>query len=283
MAVRAAAFGVPPPWVRGIHGAELWAFFAALRCTEIGAAYRSDRAAVVSTFKAGAASATASSVEHARLWGMVYAACDDWDRPEVQVDLEWLPAHTTEADIGRACLSNGQPLTVRDRKGNALADAYAKRGAGSHRVPEEIRRLCGSHEALAVWAARELAIQTHAANNCKVPGRPGLCRDSAGLPRAKRKRAVDAAPPPRVPAVPHRHRDGAESSSSSSESPLPLQAEKAGRRVALAAERRLAQREAEEAAVHRAAQRARGAPPALSQAEVAARVASLLAACAGTA
>ena len=30
--VVAAAYGVPPPWVRSIHGAEVWAFRAALSC-----------------------------------------------------------------------------------------------------------------------------------------------------------------------------------------------------------------------------------------------------------
>ena len=291
--VRAAAYGVPPPWVHGIHGAELWALFAALRCTELGAAYRSDRAAVVSTFKEGAVSATASSDEHARLWGMVFAACDDWEHPETQLDLEWMPAHTTEADVGRACLSNGQPLTARDRKGNALADAYAKRGAELHRVPEEVRRLCGSYEALAVWAARELAIRTHAANNCRVPGRPGPCRDSTGLPRPKRRSrppgrpgaspapVEQPRPGPPPPAALHGAEGSPAGSTSSDEAPVPLRAERGSRRRAYAAERRLARAEAEEAAVRRAAERARGARPALTRAELDSRVADLLAACAG--
>ena len=70
--IRAAACGVPPPWINSIHGAELWAFFAAIRCSLPGASYRSDRKAFVDTFKAGRTVATASSVDHARLWKLIF-------------------------------------------------------------------------------------------------------------------------------------------------------------------------------------------------------------------
>ena len=76
----AAAFGVPPPWIRSIHGAELWALFAALRCAAPGVKVRSDRKAVVDTFQAGKGVATRSDNEYARLWSMVFATCDDGQR-----------------------------------------------------------------------------------------------------------------------------------------------------------------------------------------------------------
>ena len=97
-----------------------------------------------------------------------------------------MPAHTTEADVGRAYLSNGDLLTARGRRGNELADTLAKRGTDQHRLPEDIRERCRAYDALAIWAAREVAIQTHAANNAKLPGVPGRSRDSTGLPARKR-------------------------------------------------------------------------------------------------
>ena len=49
-----------------------------------------------------------------------------------------------------------------------------------------------SRELLATWAARALAIATHAANNTPGPQGHGLLRDSAGLSRAARqKRALE--------------------------------------------------------------------------------------------
>ena len=201
--VRAAAFGVPPPWIRSIHGAEMWAFFAALRCAIPGVAFRSDRQAVVDTFRRGAHVATGASVEHARLWILIYAACDDYENPHTDLTLEWMLAHTTEAHVGVASLSNGQLLTTHDRAGNALADTLAKRGAEFHRVPETTRTLVSHYSQLALWSARALAVRTFAANHLEVPGAIGLRRDSAGVPRRRRRHgsARDAASPQAQPVV----------------------------------------------------------------------------------
>ena len=182
--IRAAAFGVPPPWIRSIHGAEMWAVFAALRCSLPGGIYRSDRKAVVSTFAAGRAQATTASDEHARLWDMIFTACDDGD-----TQLVWMPAHTSAADVGRARLSNGDLLTARDRAANDAADTLAKRGAETHRAPKEVRKQWKQRDLLATWAARTLAIVTHLANNAQCDGSDKSLRDSAGIPRAARRKA----------------------------------------------------------------------------------------------
>jgi hypothetical protein len=97
-----------------------------------------------------------------------------------------MPAHTSEADVGSAVLSNGELLTSRDRAANDAADVLAKRGAETHRVPKAARTSIKKHELLAIWAARSLACTTHAANNVITPGVEGVSRDSAGLPRWKR-------------------------------------------------------------------------------------------------
>ena len=182
--IRAAAFGVPPPWIRAIHGAEMWALYAALRCSLPGGFFRSDRKAVVDTFMAGKRQATSAGDEHARLWEMIFATCDSVDPPQ----LLWMPAHTSAADVGRARLSNGQVLTAKDRSANDAADTLAKRGAETHRVPKDVRRQVKQRDLLAVWAARTLGIVTHAANHAPCPSSGKPLRDSAGLPRAARKK-----------------------------------------------------------------------------------------------
>ena len=182
--VKAAAFGVPPPWIRSIHGAEMWALFAALRCALPGIRLRSDRKAVVDTFHAGRRRATAASDEHARLWSMIFEACDEEAMPEVV----WMPAHTSAADVGRTKLSNGAFLSTLDRAANDAADTLAKRGAETHRIPREVRKRVKQRELLAIWATRSLAVATYAANHTPDPSGKGLLRDSAGLPRAARHR-----------------------------------------------------------------------------------------------
>ena len=192
--LRAAACGVPPPWIRSIHGAELWALFAAARISLPGVAFRTDRKAILDTFRAGRKEATAASVELAQLWRMVFGAFDDHGSPADVVDLAWMPAHTKPGDIGNVALSNGLLLTTRDRAANDAADFLAKRGAQSHRVPREVRKRVKNYELLAEWAARTLAIATYAANNLIVPGKDGLQRDSTGLPAWKRKPKAAAEP-----------------------------------------------------------------------------------------
>ena len=197
--VRAAACGVPPPWIKSIHGAELWALFAAARLALPGVAFRTDRKAVLDIFQAGRKEATASSVELAHLWAAVFDAFDDYEDPSASVDLAWMPAHTTAADVGVARLSNGEFLTARDRAANDAADHLAKRGAQTHRVPAWLRKKVKKYELLAGWAARTLGIATHAANNLVVPGCEVLQRDSTGQPAWKRK--AKAQPPSDVATV----------------------------------------------------------------------------------
>ena len=186
--VKAAACGVPPPWVNSIHGAELWALYAALRISLPGVTYRSDRKAVVDTFKAGERTATAATVEMARLWRLVFAACDSTPEPHLNVDLAWMPAHTKQGDVGTVRLSDGSLLSKRDRQANDAADFLAKRGAQTHRVPRKLRQAFKEREMLAEWGARALGLATFAANNLKVDGEKGTRRDSTGLPKARRQK-----------------------------------------------------------------------------------------------
>ena len=182
--LQAAAFGVPPPWIRSIHGAEMWAFFAAARCAVPGARYRSDRKAVVDTFRKGKRIATAASDEHARLWLLIYSALDDGDGTE----LVWTPAHTTKASVGQVRLSDGTFLTERDRAANDAADVLAKRGAAMHRVPSEIRDRVKARDELLVWASRSLGMGTMAANSLVAQDGKSILRDSSGLTKHSKER-----------------------------------------------------------------------------------------------
>ena len=168
--------------VNTIHGAVLWALYAAARISLPGVAFRTDRKAIRDSFEAGRKEATAASVELARLWRLVFNAFDDYTDPSSQVDLTWMPAHTKPSDVGKVFLSNGQLLTTKDRAANDAADYLAKRGAQTHRAPAWLRKSVKQHELLTVWAARTLVIATHAANNHIVAGKEGVQRDSRGIP-----------------------------------------------------------------------------------------------------
>ena len=130
---------MPPPWVRSIHGAVLWAFFAAARLSLPGVAFRTDRKAVLDIFRAGRKEATASTVELAQLWRMLFDAFDDCEDAGASVDIEWMPAHTAGWQVGKSRKGDGTRLTLDDRRGNDIADKLAKEVAKLHRVPAHVR------------------------------------------------------------------------------------------------------------------------------------------------
>ena len=75
-----------------------------------------------------------------------------------------MPAHTSVAQVGRSRKSDDTKLTHADRHGNNLADLIAKKGAKLHRVPWHIRSDVEVAERVALRAAIQLGITTHAAN-----------------------------------------------------------------------------------------------------------------------
>ena len=196
----AKAFGTPPHWINSVPGAEAWALCEALRHSVPGAELWSDCLSVVNRFKAGRAAATSSAVSLARLWGTIFDLCDSFSDPAAQVKLEWMPAHTSAAQVGHARKGNGVKLTTLDRRGNNEADRLAKKGARSHAVPLWKQAQFKTAERVALRAALQLGVTTFAANNhprevLKLDGTSGLVitRDCEGLAKAKRPRSAKAA------------------------------------------------------------------------------------------
>ena len=196
-AVIAAAHGVPPPWVRTIHGAELWALQMAAMHALPGTSYRTDCYSLLQVFSRGHAWATAAGPFYARIWSVVFAQVDD----VLDLDLAWMPAHTKPADVGELLLSNGLALTCIDRDANAEADRLAKAAAVAHRVPASVRgRVDAAHaraRELALWIGRATAAAGRSELPSGVMGRdsqPGERRTWEARPQRARCRVQQRTP-----------------------------------------------------------------------------------------
>ena len=159
--VVASAYGVPPPWLTGIEGAEAWALFQALlhsvpaECT-----YWVDCLPLLTAVGKGPAVARDPKNVLARVHGLIHGTLEG-DGCE---HIGWMPAHLTAKEIGIATRSDGEAVTEVDLRGNALVDSLAKAGAQTHRVPEtEVLMWEDLHTRVvdrAVW----IGIATQAAN-----------------------------------------------------------------------------------------------------------------------
>ena len=162
--IAAAAYGLCPPWVTTIPGAEAWALFQAGSRAEPGTKYRVDCKSVVDLLHAGPLVATASSRPLARLFRLLFTVFDDISVHEIV----WMPAHTSEADVGRLSLGDGSKLSAHDRDANGCADELAKAAVEAHRVPLEVRKTISACEQkqtqLAIWIANATLL----ANNAEV-------------------------------------------------------------------------------------------------------------------
>jgi len=126
---------------------------------------------------------------------MIFDTCH-----EDKTNINWMPAHISKTQIGAAMKGDGQCLTHDDWKGNQLADVLAKKGAKTHRVNWHTRRMHATAEAVALKAAVQLGITTHAANNFPVTStdlngkeHTNVMRDSEGMPKHKRRRKAPPA------------------------------------------------------------------------------------------
>jgi hypothetical protein len=94
----------------------------------------------------------------------MHAALDD-----TEIDaMVWMPAHTTEADVGRSYLGNGSRLTHMDRKGNDEADRLVKLTVEAHRVPKQVRDMVKELHLVVEKTARWVAKATYAGGHQTV-------------------------------------------------------------------------------------------------------------------
>ena len=162
----ASAYGVPPPWIRDIGGAEAWAVRqVGLRALPGKIKFMIDCQPCVDMIHGGVTAATAADKPLARVNGMVMSVLEEVPNDKVV----WMPAHKTKQCVGKARCGNGELLTEKDIAGNAEADRLAKLAVEQHRVDsgevDHWRRLCEQTRATAMWIARA----TWAANNCEEP------------------------------------------------------------------------------------------------------------------
>lgn len=127
--------GVPPAWIDDILGTEAWALLQAGTGAEPGCTIYCDCHPCVAAVHAGPGWATSDKRKHARVRGMVMNAWDGLRNDQ----LIWILAHCSDDAAGTKHRGDGQPMTLRDIKGNREADRLAKLAAETHRVPEDIR------------------------------------------------------------------------------------------------------------------------------------------------
>ena len=161
----AAAYGVPPPWIVDIGGAEAWALYQLLLCTTPQMTkYWPDCYPLKVAISKGQRLANDPRNALARVHGMLFTALEGIDEDAVG----WMPAHLTTADLalGTATKSDGSLVTATDILGNDVADRLAKLGAEFHRVAMSDVRRWKKAFAEAKARAKWIGKATHAANNC---------------------------------------------------------------------------------------------------------------------
>ena len=197
----ASAYGKPPAWVDGIHGAELRSLLQTADVAGIHNQLRTDCIAVMTGAKQGQTWANAASRRYGRVWGPVAVTLED----SVDYRLAWMPAHCSETAIGKKMLSNGFPLHAIDVTGNAYVARWAKAAAAEQSLPKsELKRIVEQGTMLtdiAKWVGICTAAANHFPAGCDSFGKAVFIRDSdaaSSCSAKKRKRS----PSPVVSSVP---------------------------------------------------------------------------------
>ena len=154
-AIIASAYGVTPPWIRDIGGAEGWALLQAAHVAFPGAcSFTSDCKVIVDTLQLGRRKAMEAGSTHARIYALLFSGFEDTPLEAII----WMPAHQKNGAAEVRVKSNGQPLTAVDIAANEEADVLAKRGVEEHQVPfrvrDEAKRCHEMAKQRAMWVAR---------------------------------------------------------------------------------------------------------------------------------
>ena len=176
----AAGYGTPPDWISTIAGVEAWAIYAALQYSVSAKSVTTDCLSLVASARRASMLARSASCPLARVWAPLDPTLSD-----LGVPLLWSPAHLTLQTAVTRTKSNGGRVTVRDWRANRLVDSLAKKGAGLHRVPKEVRDFAASAYTAACHSLALLGAVTKAANHHQVVGPDGcvsIHRDSKPTP-----------------------------------------------------------------------------------------------------
>jgi hypothetical protein len=139
----------------------------------------------------------AAQSKYARLWSAFHAATDHCN----DADLDWIPAHTTEAEVPTR-------ISAQDRKGNDVADIHAQAEANAIRPPVQTRIAVARQAKLVATVARWIGIASALANthdardSTACPAKSRQRRTAAAIAAAlKPKKQRDAVRDPRPPAL----------------------------------------------------------------------------------
>jgi hypothetical protein len=161
----AAARGVPPSWVQGIHGAELFGLLESSLAAMPGSNFLSDCRSVVKGCGNSEAWATAPTRRFARAWAPLLQALDG-------SQVLWMPAHLSSAQNLQAALrrsevvlADGRTLTRHMVLANAFVDKHAKIGANTFRpLPSDVslvRDEAARIKDIARWVGMATAFANH--------------------------------------------------------------------------------------------------------------------------
>ena len=162
--ILASAYGVPPPWITDIGGAEAWGLYQALLCTLPPLCrYWPDCYPVKAAVDRGPEVARDPRNPLARVHGMIHTALEGV-LPGV---VGWMPSRLTKSDLTHAVAkkSDGTLVNKVDLWANDVADKLAKFGVEHHRVPREEVKRWKAALSMAKARAKWIGMVTHAANN----------------------------------------------------------------------------------------------------------------------
>ena len=191
----AAAYGVPPPWIQEIGGAEAWATYQAMLVTIPSMCrFWPDCLPVHLAVQKGPEAALDPSNVLARVHGMIMTAMEDSSCEVVG----WMPSHLTIDDLGlqMALKSDGSLVNRQDLEANGLADTLAKKGVEFHRVASADVKIWAEQMERTKARARWIGIATQEANDMPAypfsdSESPRWKADAARRARANAKSGID--------------------------------------------------------------------------------------------
>ena len=158
--------GTPPPWVHDAAGAELWAFFVAIRESTCIPRTVSDCRGIRDSLQLPRHQLLGLHARLGRTWAMILHAIDS-NMEEALDRMVWMPSHTSASRMATSppTDSSGNPITWLDWRANRFVDVLAKSAAAGIRLPPSVFNWLRSAEALQKHQAAVLGMVTYAATH----------------------------------------------------------------------------------------------------------------------